>query len=150
MRMYDRTSYNMTLKWTLVVVIDDKYSCLLITVSTPDITCKLTFNGTTYKGNVNMTASGLPCQRWDSQLPHFHYNNDPLAFPDDTMDEAANNCRNPDASITLWCYTTTSMRYDYCAIPMCNSKYNQLAVSIWIRCRGRDISLPLWWEFLCR
>ena len=97
----------------------------MISVSTPDITCRLTFEGSTYKGYINVSASGLPCQLWDSQLPHWHVNNDISNFPDDTMDEASNNCRNPDGSYTPWCYTTTSVRYDFCAVPMCESKCNE-------------------------
>ena len=72
-----------------------------------------------------MTASGLPCQRWDSQSPHSHPNSDASRFPDATMGETTNYCRNPDNDATLWCYTTTSVRWDYCAVPMCESRWEK-------------------------
>ena len=46
---------------------------------------------------VNVTLSGRPCQRWDSQSPHLH----PYfshAFE--------NYCMNPDEDAASWCYTT--------------------------------------------
>lgn len=29
--------------------------------------------GEGYRGRVNVTVSGIPCQRWDSQVPHKHH-----------------------------------------------------------------------------
>ena len=31
--------------------------------------------GQTYRGDVNITRSGVECQRWDEQLPHQHDRN---------------------------------------------------------------------------
>ena len=95
---------------------------LLLAESTPDITCKTTPAGNTHKGFANVTVSGLPCQRWDSQSPHSHSYSDPWSFPDATMIEVSNYCRNPDLEDDLWCFTTTSVRWESCAVPMCNSK----------------------------
>ena len=46
-----------------------------------DTTCYLTSDGRDYHGNVSITVSGLTCQRWDSQSPHGHINNDASKFP---------------------------------------------------------------------
>ena len=81
--------------WDCIYVNDWRFSLLSTTVATPDITCKTTSAGATYRGTTNTTASGLPCQRWDSQLPHEHINNHAGRFPDATLEEAANYCRNP-------------------------------------------------------
>ena len=42
-------------------------------------------------------------------------------FPDDTMDDAANYCRNPDVGLKgPWCYTTDpSERWEFCEIDYC-------------------------------
>lgn len=29
--------------------------------------------GEGYRGRVNITVSGIPCQRWDAQTPHRHH-----------------------------------------------------------------------------
>jgi hypothetical protein len=57
-----------------------------------------------YTGNVSTTSSGLSCQRWDSQYPHRHFYTDD-AFPDKTIIEASNFCRDPAQSGVLWCLT---------------------------------------------
>ncbi len=45
---------------------------------------------------------------------------DAANFPDESLEAAANYCRNPDDSPSgPWCYTTTMQRWDYCGIPMC-------------------------------
>ena len=49
-----------------------------------------------YVGNVNVTVTGLPCQRWDSQVPHAHPYNSPAymyAFPEGSATAAGNKCR---------------------------------------------------------
>ena len=44
----------------------------------------------------------------------------PEHFPDRSIEDAKNYCRNPDNSRFLWCYTTDpGTRWEYCAIPMC-------------------------------
>ena len=99
------------------------------TVSPSDVRCRTTFSGTSYRGYVNVTTSELPCQRWNSQSPHSHIYNLPSKFPDATLDEVSNHCRNPSADPTVWCYTTTSLRWNFCAVPMCEGKCK---VSDWI------------------
>ena len=98
-------------------------------MSTLDVDCRTTFDGYTYTGNLSETTSGFPCQRWDSQWPNQHIRDDISEFPDATLDEASNYCRNPfGEELTLWCYTTTSLRWDFCAVPMCNGKRKHVVI----------------------
>ena len=69
-----------------------------------------------YQGNTNMTATGKPCQRWDSQHPHSHtvILDD---FPDGSLEDASNYCRDPGGIETWpWCYTMTPTRWEYCSV----------------------------------
>uniref|UniRef100_A0A1B0G058 receptor protein-tyrosine kinase n=1 Tax=Glossina morsitans morsitans TaxID=37546 RepID=A0A1B0G058_GLOMM len=75
-------------------------------------------NGRYYLGSVNVTKSGLPCQRWDSQHPHKHIQ-PPLVFPQ--IAEGENYCRNAGGEEPYpWCYTVDeSVRWQHCEIPLC-------------------------------
>ena len=83
--------------------------------------CKISTLGGDYTGHVGTTETGKTCQRWDAQFPHSHSMTDPRMFPDDTMDDAANYCRNPDVGLKgPWCYTTDpSERWEFCEIDYC-------------------------------
>jgi len=79
--------------------------------------------GLGYVGQQSHTTSGLQCQRWDSQTPHSHtYYVDADEFPDASVSEAENYCRNPsNDEPKLWCYTTNpEVRWGYCDVPVCN------------------------------
>ncbi|XP_066275114.1 plasminogen-like [Branchiostoma lanceolatum] len=55
-----------------------------------------------------MTLSGIPCQCWDSQTPHYHGRD---------RDLDGNFCHGYDEGIPTcpWCYTIDpDLRYDYC------------------------------------
>lgn len=68
--------------------------------------------GKKYFGTINVTKTGIPCQRWDSQTPHKH------KF--DELADHENYCRNPDEDNGPWCYTTNdTQRYDFCPVPHC-------------------------------
>jgi hypothetical protein len=70
-----------------------------------------------YNGTVNMTKSGLPCQFWVDDIPHPHSYHNPDYYPDDTLEEAQNYCRDPDKAGYIWCYTTNPMvRFEECAL----------------------------------
>ena len=57
--------------------------------------------------NCGMTLSGLNCQRWNSNSPHY-----PKYKPIITMH---NNCSSPDGDDKPWCYTTNpNVRWEYC------------------------------------
>ena len=84
--------------------------------------CRTTTLGKEYTGTISSTNTGKTCQRWDSQTPHGHTRNDIADFPDGTLDDAANSCRNPDDEPGgPWCYTTDpASRWEYCDVPMCS------------------------------
>ncbi|KAG9327988.1 hypothetical protein JZ751_017008, partial [Albula glossodonta] len=68
--------------------------------------------GEDYRGKVNETTSGIPCQRWDAQQPHQHpfY---PKTYECKGLEE--NYCRNPDGSEAPWCFTSVpEMRTALC------------------------------------
>lgn len=75
-------------------------------------------NGRYYMGTVNMTQSGLQCQKWDVQSPHTHFQ-PPNVFPQ--VQNAENYCRNADAEEPYpWCYTmNASVRWQWCDVPLC-------------------------------
>ena len=94
--------------------------------------CKVTFdNDYSYTGNVSNTISGRLCQRWGSQSPHPHHQDVADYFPDASLNETANFCRNPSNPFiarTAWCYTTDeAQRREYCDIPQCLGMWTLLA-----------------------
>ncbi|KAK9497971.1 hypothetical protein O3M35_003863 [Rhynocoris fuscipes] len=74
--------------------------------------------GRWYLGTMNVTKTGLACQRWDSAQPHSH-NRPPLVFPE--VQNAENYCRNAGGEApSPWCYTVDpSVRWQLCDIPHC-------------------------------
>uniref|UniRef100_A0A9J8AZV4 Macrophage stimulating 1 n=1 Tax=Cyprinus carpio carpio TaxID=630221 RepID=A0A9J8AZV4_CYPCA len=68
--------------------------------------------GEDYRGKVNETTSGIPCQRWDAQKPHEHPFS-PKTYECKGLEQ--NYCRNPDGSEAPWCFTSLSgMRTALC------------------------------------
>lgn len=84
--------------------------------------CRLTDRGLEYTGHQSITVSGRTCQRWLSQSPHKHNFTDAKSFPDYSLEDADNFCRNPDNSAEgPWCYTTDPDRQrEQCDVPKCN------------------------------
>lgn len=91
----------------------------MFNVATPD--CKLTQMGKKYNGTHSTTISGKVCQRWDSSVPHNHGITDPRWFPDNSLSDAANYCRNPsDWAEGPFCITTDpKVEWEVCDIPFC-------------------------------
>ena len=89
--------------------------------------CKTTKVGSEYAGTVSMTLTGRTCQTWSAQTPHSHSYTDPADFPDATLADASNYCRNLDnAAAGPWCYTTNpNNRFDYCDVGYCGSEYKK-------------------------
>uniref|UniRef100_A0A8V5GHJ9 Uncharacterized protein n=1 Tax=Melopsittacus undulatus TaxID=13146 RepID=A0A8V5GHJ9_MELUD len=78
----------------------------------------LSGKGEDYRGRISITESGNACQHWNTQFPHRH-GWIPGRYPCKGLEE--NYCRNPDGEKRPWCYTTTSsVRWEYCAIPHCD------------------------------
>uniref|UniRef100_A0A8C0J727 receptor protein-tyrosine kinase n=1 Tax=Chelonoidis abingdonii TaxID=106734 RepID=A0A8C0J727_CHEAB len=75
-------------------------------------------NGRFYQGAVNVTTSGIPCQKWSEQVPHLHRRT-PQVFPE--LSNAENSCRNPGGENERpWCYTKDhSVNWEYCSVPLC-------------------------------
>jgi hypothetical protein len=85
-------------------------------------TCLPTAWGVYYTGTMSKTRSGIPCQRWDTKVPHKHSYNHDRYFPyDGGLKRAANYCRNPDGKRKgVWCYTILKTKtWDYCNVPTC-------------------------------
>uniref|UniRef100_A0A8D0E761 receptor protein-tyrosine kinase n=1 Tax=Salvator merianae TaxID=96440 RepID=A0A8D0E761_SALMN len=79
-------------------------------------------SGLTYQGSVNVTASGIPCQKWSEQVPHSHRKT-PLVFPE--LSNAENYCRNPGGENERpWCYTKdSSVKWEFCNVPPCGEAF---------------------------
>ncbi|XP_078666203.1 uncharacterized protein LOC144908469 isoform X3 [Branchiostoma floridae x Branchiostoma belcheri] len=81
--------------------------------------CLTDSEGTSYRGTIQHTKSGLTCQRWDTSFPHKHEYLE--KYPNSGLDE--NYCRNPDGQPDAerpWCYTTDpDVRWEYCDIQEC-------------------------------
>ena len=73
-------------------------------------------NGWGYRGQVDITEFGTPCQAWSSQTPHRH-----PRLPAHEILGAGHACRNPwGLSRQPWCYTAVSnTRWEYCNVPSC-------------------------------
>ncbi|XP_006626687.2 muscle, skeletal receptor tyrosine-protein kinase [Lepisosteus oculatus] len=74
--------------------------------------------GRFYQGFINITSSGIPCQKWSEQVPHSHRLS-PEIIPE--LKNSENYCRNPGGdSEKPWCYTTDrNFRWDNCNVPKC-------------------------------
>ena len=77
--------------------------------------------GKTYSGKRSFTKSGIPCQRWDQQLPHAHGYTDKHFPGNETITDASNYCRTPDGAEIPWCFTLDPelIRED-CAVSNCS------------------------------
>mmetsp|Transcript_23406 Transcript_23406/g.49433 ORF Transcript_23406/g.49433 Transcript_23406/m.49433 type:complete len:88 (+) Transcript_23406:3-266(+) len=72
-----------------------------------------------YRGNISFTISGVQCQLWAAQTPHTHTRT-PENYPLSGLD--SNYCRNPDGEEKAWCYTTGTVRWNWCNVPNCNEQ----------------------------
>ena len=72
-------------------------------------------------GHKAVTVNNRTCQVWTSNSPHSHRMHDANMYPDSTVAEAQNYCRNPNNSpVGLWCYTTDpAVRWERCNVPLC-------------------------------
>lgn len=89
--------------------------------------CKKDVKGEDYQGTTSVTMNGKTCQAWSSNTPHAKNPkaSDNNNYPDGSMADAKNYCRNPDGSNHVWCYTTDpNVRWEKCDIPICSSMYD--------------------------
>lgn len=81
--------------------------------------CKLAGTANDYTGKLNYTRSRRQCKPWieysDNQT--IHVNN----FPDPSLEEASNFCRNPTKNVGgSWCFTTDpEVPKDFCYVKDC-------------------------------
>ena len=99
------------------LIVLNQFGAVLVCMSD----CMASSVGTNYTGNKAMTVTRLPCQRWDSQYPHNHSYWNPEDFPDSSVFEANNYCRNPDGNVQgPWCFTNDpTVRWQTCGIGIC-------------------------------
>jgi hypothetical protein len=73
-----------------------------------------------YSGLTAKTITGKTCLRWDASYnPHSPFM-DPALFPESTLQQANNYCRNPDtAEHEPWCYIDYFTNWEYCDIKEC-------------------------------
>ncbi|XP_070570506.1 low-density lipoprotein receptor-related protein 2-like isoform X2 [Ptychodera flava] len=81
--------------------------------------CYTVHGGMDYRGTVNHTSRGIPCQRWSEQTPHQH-NYSPELVQDQGLGDH-NYCRNPGQAhgqLRPWCYTTDpDVVWQHCDVP---------------------------------
>mmetsp|Transcript_1909 Transcript_1909/g.3070 ORF Transcript_1909/g.3070 Transcript_1909/m.3070 type:complete len:508 (-) Transcript_1909:156-1679(-) len=89
-------------------------------------------DGSDYRGIVNHTLSGLPCQMWTRQQPQQHVVTSER-YPNAGLG-AHSYCRNPDGKAWPWCYTReASIRWEVCELRLppdldCRSVARQVRV----------------------
>jgi hypothetical protein len=67
-----------------------------------------------YRGTINVTEAGFPCQRWDTKAKIIRRN------PNSGLVE--NYCRNPDGESRAWCYSSNpKKRFEFCDVPYCQT-----------------------------
>jgi len=84
--------------------------------------CNPTPDGRQYIGRISITETGKACQAWDSQSPHQHTYDKDAMYPDGSVKEASNYCRQPDPNSNdgLWCFTTDpNKERERCNVPFC-------------------------------
>ena len=96
--------------------------------------CKKDALGRDYSGTLNVTRRGLQCQAWASDVPYIPYVNarDRATFPEGSLEDGKNYCRNPDDDPSgPWCYTLNpNEQWDYCDIKLCPGNILLLILSL--------------------
>ncbi|KAK7114264.1 hypothetical protein V1264_000349 [Littorina saxatilis] len=88
---------------------------------TTGLECLQSDTGPEYKGKLNVTERGYSCQRWADNSPGRYTTADD--FPDYTLEDAGNFCRNPaDSETAPWCFVdgVTGVTKDNCDIFHCD------------------------------
>jgi len=81
--------------------------------------CNPTPDGSQYIGHKSVTVSGKQCQAWASQYPHEHGYSLFVVFPDSSITDAGNYCRNNNFG-RPWCYTVDpNTLKEECEVPNC-------------------------------
>ena len=73
-------------------------------------------NTVNYHGTSSISATGLMCEQWDSMGNY----NDKEMYPEKTVSEAHNYCRDIGNKGGPWCNTVNREEYwKHCDIPLC-------------------------------
>ena len=90
--------------------------------------CTIGDLGTNYMGSrdtVTQNGTDYSCQPWAAIAPNIHFYTNASLFPDDSLDNANNFCRNPSADpLGPWCYNNDFVTFVeqpvlYCDLPRC-------------------------------
>jgi hypothetical protein len=85
----------------------------ILTLAVLFITCIIS-------GNISRTINNRTCQHWNTDTPHNRSESvlDPESFPDGSISDAANYCRNPGGIQTQpWCYITDpEVEWEFCDV----------------------------------
>ena len=83
--------------------------------------CRTTAIGTDYQGQISVTNTGKVCQPFASQFRYLHNYTDPDMYPDASVKDTRNFCRNPNGDKSEpWCFTMDPLvEWEYCDVPMC-------------------------------
>ena len=93
--------------------------------------CKTTQVASEYAGDLSTTVSGNTCTRWDLADVTF----DPDLFPDVSLEDAANFCRNPDRKAEgVWCFTDPAGdEWELCDLPICTGRLVFILMAIGLK-----------------
>jgi len=80
--------------------------------------CMEEVDGSDYMGTVAVNNYGFDC------LPWTYFSYPASQFPDETVADAANYCRNPDGDAGPWCFYEYfgTIYYAFCDIPYCDKR----------------------------
>ena len=87
--------------------------------------CLVTEQGLDYVGSIKVTADDNVCTPW-REVEHYDPAMDPENFPDASIDDAKNYCRNPDGDIRPWCFHRNG--WAFCNIPVCGEYIFQIII----------------------
>ena len=92
-----------------------------ILVETMVLDCKISERGVEYAGVLSSTTSSRICLKWSDLSDYASRLKDAERFPDASLNDASNYCRNPDRkSGGPWCYWgDDESSWEYCDIPSC-------------------------------
>ncbi|KAL4096525.1 hypothetical protein QTP88_021464 [Uroleucon formosanum] len=83
--------------------------------------CSVAGIATDYLGKLNKTMSNRTCLKWA------HHTGEGYAFPDKSVSEASNYCRNPTREPTgAWCRVSGTAETDSCDVPECSDDGDDL------------------------
>ena len=108
--------------WKLKLrIINKNGTCIIVTLTIIEM-CLTSYQ---YTGRKNVTTSGRSCIAWSSFSPPMVGTSNP-EFPDGSVTAAANYCRDPRNSGTLWCYTKDdemNVIAENCTVDLCSKTF---------------------------